>query len=405
MSGTARRRRRATTLTTPVGPVGKRCGGSETMLARSLTALQLVALLLMLAPVSAATARTISWSGHEWDVRPEGVGGPGPNRWSDSSENVRIEGSDLVLSIVRDSSGTWTSAEVDNRRHLGYGTYRWVVASDLSALDANEVLGMFTYGGGDPSNNELDIEASHWGNRSWPSGSATVWQNAATGRRQSAGFAYSDKPPYVNQFTWLPGGIRYLVTDATGATLLDWTTTGGVPAPSSEVPVINYWRSENVPPEGPRSMRISSFAWAPPDDEDELPSLVAPGGSSTAGDAEAPWRCAIAKAPSGPRGAAVTWTASGRATLQLAVRRRVARDRFVTVRTLNRSLRNGTGRIRFARAAGGGHLRPGSYRLAVTVARGASRVRCGPRTLRLVVPGREQFEQRRYRDGGARPGT
>ena len=104
----------------------------------------------MLAAPATAVARTISWSGYSWDVRPTGVGSPGSNLWSDSAASVHTEGSDLVLSIVKDASGCWTSAEVDSHRHLGYGTYRWIVASDLSALDAGEVLGLFTYGGSTP---------------------------------------------------------------------------------------------------------------------------------------------------------------------------------------------------------------------------------------------------------------
>jgi hypothetical protein len=122
---------------------------------------------------------------------------------------------------------------------------------------------MFTYGGSDPSNNEIDIEPSHWGGMSNPSGSATVWQNANAGLSEERDFSYSSHPPYVNQFTWSPGRIDYLITDATGATLFAWTVTTGVPTPSTEVPVINYWRFNNVAPSSVRTMRISSFAWAP----------------------------------------------------------------------------------------------------------------------------------------------
>jgi hypothetical protein len=233
------------------------------MFARCLAILPLLALQAMLPSVSAAGARTISWSGSTWDVRPAGFGGPGPNAWSDSEANVRVEGTDLVLSIVRDATGRWTSAEVDNQRSLGYGTYRWIVASDLSALDTHEVLGMFTYGGSSPSNNEIDIEASHWGDRSWPTGSATVWQDASAGRHNVRSFPYSRRPPYVNQFTWAPGRISYLVTDATGRTLFRRTVTRDVPSPSSEVPRINYWRDAGAPPAGVRSMRIASFRWTP----------------------------------------------------------------------------------------------------------------------------------------------
>ena len=146
-------------------------------------------------PPRTARARTIVWSGQSWDVRPAGTGEPGPNAWSDSEANVHVDGADLVLSVVQGAGGAWTSAEVDGRRSLGYGTYRWVVASDLSGLDANEVLGMFTYGGDDPSNNELDLEASHWGNLAWASGSGTVWQDASAGLRRSRTFAYTARPP------------------------------------------------------------------------------------------------------------------------------------------------------------------------------------------------------------------
>lgn len=233
------------------------------MLARYLAILLLLVLKLILPSVSTADARTISWSGYAWDVRPSGFGAPGPNEWSDSETNVHVDGRDLLLAIVRDAAGRWTSAEVDNQRHFGYGTYRWVVASDLSGLDAYEVLGMFTYGGLSPSNNEIDVEASHWGDLSWPSGLATVWQDADACRHVVRSFPYSHRPPYVNQFTWAPRRISYLVTDASGRTLFRWTVRTGVPTPSSEVPRINLWSSSDKPPTSARRIRISSFKWVP----------------------------------------------------------------------------------------------------------------------------------------------
>jgi hypothetical protein len=213
---------------------------------------------------SRSAVRTISWSGYTWNVRPVGTAqAPGPNDWSDSTANVEVQKPDLRLSIAQDSAGHWTSSEVDNQRHLGYGTYRWVVATDLSSLDTNQVFGMLTYGGSAPSNNEIDIEASHWGNASTPTGSATVWQDAKTGVSEVRVFDYSSHPPYVNQFTWSPGRIEFRITDATGAKLFAWTVTKGVPTPSTEVPVINHWQFKNVAPASVRTMRISSFTWAP----------------------------------------------------------------------------------------------------------------------------------------------
>jgi hypothetical protein len=207
--------------------------------------------------------RAIRWSGYTWFVRPPGWGGPGPNHWSDSSANARVSGRNLVLSVVRDRSGHWTSTEIDNQRHLGYGTYRWVVASDLSKTDPNQVLGLFTFGGTGPYGDEVDIESSQWGNPLSMDGSAAVWQSTFTHATQFTTFDYSSHPPYVAQFTWSPGKVSFLITDATGAVLLDWAAVGGVPTSSGEVPVINYWRFHGVPPDAVRSVRISSFTWTP----------------------------------------------------------------------------------------------------------------------------------------------
>src|SRR6476620_6847323 len=50
--------------------------GGSNMRSRSQAILQLLLLLGLAAPATAA-ARTISWSGYRWDVRPTGVGSPG----------------------------------------------------------------------------------------------------------------------------------------------------------------------------------------------------------------------------------------------------------------------------------------------------------------------------------------
>ena len=339
------------------------------MLARSLAVVSLLVLQSLLPGVSTAVARTISWSGYTWDVRPSGSGAPGPNLWSDSPANVQADGSDLVLSIVKEASGRWTSAEIDNQQHLGYGTYRWVVESDLSTLDANDVLGMFTYGGSDPSNNEIDIEPSHWGNLSWPTGSATVWQDADAGRSQSKTFSYSNRPPYLNQFKWEPGRITYLITDAAGATLFAWTVTSGVPIPSSEVPVVNYWRFENAPPAGPRSMRLASFSWTPLEVVSPAASPPAAGGQSSAVDAVACRRVTLRPrrftAAGRRRGTTIAWTAAGATTLRLAVERHIRQGRFFKLGTLTPTVSSGAGSLRFKGKLRGRRLPAGRYRLVV----------------------------------------
>ena len=234
------------------------------MTRRALTALALGGAVLALSS-AAASARTITWSGYEWHVRGAGVGVPGPNAWSDDGAHVRVDGADLVLSIAPDALGRWASAEIDSPRHLGYGTYRWVVASDVSVLDPADVLGMFTYGGPEPSHNEIDIEASSWAAPAGPAGSATIWQDAEGNLSRSASFPYTNHPPYRNQFTWAPGSVSYRITDATGALLLDWTDRSGTPTPSTETPAINFWRCCHAPDlTRPHSVRLRSFTFAPP---------------------------------------------------------------------------------------------------------------------------------------------
>ena len=389
---------------------------------RSLLILPLLVLQLFLPTIGSSAARTISWSGYTWNVRPAGTGQePGPNDWSDSTANVQVQGSDLLLSIVQDPSGNWTSSEVDNQQHLGYGTYRWVVATDLSALDANEVLGMFTYGGSDPSNNEIDIEPSHWGHMSNPTGAATVWQNANAGLSEARAFSYSSHPPYVDQFTWSPGRIDYLITDATGATLFAWTVTSGVPTPSTEVPMINYWRFNNVAPSGVRTMRISSFAWAPLGQS--LPPVIPPPGKGSRSPgpggvtgtssaqpvpgAHAPhavrrvsltcsFRAPGNAAASGqhrrvvnlsvslqPRRFSIArfhgdgvlrWSATGAVSLKLVVRRWLRDKGFVRIAALPHFVPSGPSRSRLPAKLGGRSVGPGMY--SVGLSPGARTMRC-----------------------------
>jgi PKD repeat protein len=208
---------------------------------------------------------TVTWSGYTWDVRQQGLSGPGPNYWSNL--NVAISGTELVLT-VQQQTGQWRSAEVDCQTHLGYGTYTWVVNTDLSTIDTYEVLGLFTYGDTPPHNNEIDIEAARWGNPGGPAGEWTVYQT--TGGNATAPFNWSTHPPYTCRFKWEPGKVTYTITDGLGATLLSQIVTASVPAPGIEVPVINYWRfveDENyanyIPPTGPKSIRIASFTYAP----------------------------------------------------------------------------------------------------------------------------------------------
>lgn len=294
---------------------------------------------------------------------------------------------------------------------------------------------MFTYGGSDPSNNEIDIEASHWGDMSTPTGSGTVWQDANANVSEGRVFDYSSRPPYVNQFIWSPGRIDYLVTDATGATLFAWTVTTGVPTPSTEVPFINYWRFNNVAPAGVRTMRISSFAWAPlgqslpPPTNPAGPGPTPAGPGAGAGGSGSPSMPAppgaLGAPPTHPRGGSLTcvvgvrttgargrhsarpvdvtvfmqpsllpvaslpgagvlrWTATGPAGIDLIIRRWVRSAGFVRMGVLRRSVHAGLGRIRLPHQLGGRAFGRGTYSVGLTSA--VRPVRCARRHFAFTV--------------------
>ena len=120
--------------------------------------------ILAVAPTASAAARhTLSFSGYTWTVKKSGGTkvGPGPNYFAKKNAYVDSFGR-LHLAITK-VGRHWTVGEVVNTRNLGYGTYKWVLASRIDNLDPNMVLGLFVYDS-DPTFNhrEIDIEASRW---------------------------------------------------------------------------------------------------------------------------------------------------------------------------------------------------------------------------------------------------
>jgi hypothetical protein len=219
-----------------------------------------LALLFVLAPATPSNAwHRISWSGHTWAVKDSGgyLWGPGPNVWSDRNAWVDAAGR-LNLKIARSSSGTWQSAEViRDGKPLGYGTYRFTIASNVSALDPNVVLGLFLWDArGGAYNREMDIEFSKWGSASSPTNAQYVvqpwWRHGNLfSFRQPAGST-------THQFTWAPGRVTF--SGPAGS----WTYTGpDVPVPGSEDVRINAWLYNGKAPAASVTLVVSSFTFTP----------------------------------------------------------------------------------------------------------------------------------------------
>ncbi len=111
-------------------------------------------------------SRSIDFAGYHWLVKGSmSPVGPGPNYFSDGSENVWVDSLDnLHLRItVRDHK--WYCAEVILQESLGYGTYVFNTTSRIGAINENIVLGLFTWDTSAPNEDyrEIDIEFARWG--------------------------------------------------------------------------------------------------------------------------------------------------------------------------------------------------------------------------------------------------
>jgi hypothetical protein len=214
-----------------------------------------------------------------------------------------------------------------------------------------------------------------------------------------------------------------------------WLPTGAASTGPPASTAFNYWRFNNVAPAGARTMRISSFAWAPlgqtlppvTNPPSGAPPGPGPGGPTTTGSSPP------SQSRSGPAGAAssqpgtpkltcvvrprdasaaggrskqavvlsltmqpsrfaaatfarnavLQWSATGVARLGLIVRRWVRGERFIRVGVLPRSVRSGSGRIHLPDRLAGRPIGPGTYSLGL--ASGTRSVRCTPRRFAFTV--------------------
>lgn len=229
-----------------------------------LTAAALLGGSLVTASSAAHAQRTISFSGYTWKVKAdEHRMGPGPNFFSDSRDNVWVDRQGrLHLRIVR-ANGRWNCAEVANLTHLGYGTYTWTTQGDLSRLDRNAVLGLFTWSD-DPAyaHREIDIEYAQWGDL-WPRvhGLFTV-QNGTMPSPYQRDFHFIPAVESVHSFTWRPGRVDFRATS--GGRTVRWSTSGPhVPVPGDELTAMNLWLLEGRAPLRNQHVIISDFRFRP----------------------------------------------------------------------------------------------------------------------------------------------
>jgi hypothetical protein len=220
-------------------------------------------LILTASYVFGAYSRQIVFSGYIWSVKTsKGRIGPGPNYFSDSSQNVWVDSAGRLHLKIRKDKGKWFCSEVILNQNLGYGTYRFYLDSPVDGIDKNAVLGLFTWSD-DPAYNhrEIDIEFSRWGAANNQNAQYVVqpYNIAANIHRFSwpAGVSQS-----MHSFRWqslnvVCQSIRGFSLPPAPADLLEqWTFNSGIPVPGNENPRINLWLNKGRAPSNGAELEI-----------------------------------------------------------------------------------------------------------------------------------------------------
>ena len=219
------------------------------------------------------TARQFTFCDYAWWVKNSaGPAGPGPNYFSDSTNNVWIDAAGRLHLRITHRNSQWQCAEVISARSFGYGQYRFTVSAAVNSLDPGVVLGLFTWSNDTAYNNrEIDVELSRWNQAFDTNDAQFVVQPAAAGQLQR----FSVPSGVTNStytFTWQPGRVDFQamrgdfssVPPATNI-LRTWTCQLGVPPAGGENMRFNLWLNQGNPPTNGQEVEVifSRFEFVP----------------------------------------------------------------------------------------------------------------------------------------------
>jgi hypothetical protein len=186
--------------------------------------------------------------------------GPGPNYFSDSADNVWVDGNGQLHLKITYSDGLWHSAEVINTRSLGYGRYRFELGSPVSHFDPNVVLGLFTWSDDSAyGNREIDYEFSRWAHaRNRKNGQYVVMPYRWNRKR----FRQPAVARSTQSFDWRQNAVTFTSSSAVPST---WTSGVIAPPPGSEHVHMNLWLYLGAPPKNSRTAEVivRSFRFKP----------------------------------------------------------------------------------------------------------------------------------------------
>jgi hypothetical protein len=215
------------------------------------------------------SVRWISFSGYDWWVKDSsGLIGPGPNYFSDSTNNVFIDDLGRLHLHITLRSNQWQCAEVVTKRTFGFGNYRFELDSPVNDIDSNVILGLFTWSD-DPAytHREIDVECGRWTNPNDVNNAQFVvqpwdWMNHLVRYPVPAGLTNS-----THCFIWESNRIRF---EALRGPYVP------NPPPSNFISASIFNRVAEVPQTGDENVRINLWLYngSAPTDNSEAEFIV-----------------------------------------------------------------------------------------------------------------------------------
>lgn len=224
--------------------------------------------------------RTLNFGGKSWRIKGPGVFGPGPNAFSDSTDQVWVDSENHLHMRIRNSSGVWYSSEITTEEVLGYGDYQFTTIGRIDALASNVVFGFFhwqyplCFDGGNPWNlhNEVDVEISRWGNPADVPAQFIVqpFQVANNGERFDLSYS-SDTELTTFAYRWFSDRIEFRAwkgdtnSELPGNMIHSWVYTGPyIPSEDIARMHMNFWQFQGPPDDGlDQEIVITDFVFIP----------------------------------------------------------------------------------------------------------------------------------------------
>jgi hypothetical protein len=212
------------------------------------------------------SARVIDFAGYKWQVTANSDGAaiyPGPCVFSDSTNNVWVDGYGHLHLAITNSGENWYCAEIVAQRVFAYGQFDFSLGSQVSDLDPNVDLGLFTWDDIDAShsNREIDVEfcSLACGYDDGNNAQFVVQPYGESGHLQR--FTFPSDATSTQSFDWRAGSVNFLSLGADQQVVSSFSVTNDVPRQGTQNVRIDLWFTN--PPAAPVEVVIDNFKLSP----------------------------------------------------------------------------------------------------------------------------------------------